>query len=318
MHFSESDIDRLTVADAADPMWELLTSVYRLQRPEGEQVFGRWRETSRPAVPGSVTRLLDAIPPYGYCPDFLTPSEFGGDLADGLAALARTPESALRGDIAAFAAERNRLPKWLRKIAHGDGHELQTLADTAYEYFRQCIGPHWPTITRAVDRERDRCREALQRGGPHLLLSTLHPDVRWRPPVLEVRFPVEQDLHLRGRGLRLLPSFFCHGMPTTYKDATRSPALVYSIDHQPSPAAIAEPGAALSALLGHTRARILVAVAATECNTSQLAERTNTAIATASSHASILRAGGLIESTRSGKSTVHTITPLGLAVIKAG
>jgi DNA-binding transcriptional ArsR family regulator len=136
-------------------------------------------------------------------------------------------------------------------------------------------------------------------------------------PVLEVRFPVEQDLYLDGRGLRLIPSFFCHGKPTTYKDPGLPPVLAYSIDHEAAPTASAEPGAALNALLGRTRARILVAVAAGECNTSQLAARTATAMASASAHASVLRASGLVESARNGKSTVHMITPLGLAVMKA-
>ena len=53
------------------------------------------------------------------------------------------------------------------------------------------------------------------------------------------------------------------------------------------------------------------------CNTSELAELTGISLATASQHASVLRASGLITSARSGKSQIHEITPLGLGIIRA-
>ncbi|HEY3478815.1 MAG TPA: winged helix-turn-helix domain-containing protein, partial [Streptomyces sp.] len=94
------------------------------------------------------------------------------------------------------------------------------------------------------------------------------------------------------------------------------PVLVYSISH-PRIDLDAEPGPSLAALLGRTRARVLVTVAGARCNTSELAERTGTSLATASQHASVLRASGLITSSRSGKSQIHEVTPLGLGLIRA-
>lgn len=104
-------------------------------------------------------------------------------------------------------------------------------------------------------------------------------------------------------------------MPTTYKDPGLPPVLVYSIGHTTLDSD-AEPGPSLAALLGRTRARVLMTVAITRCNTSELAELTDIALATASQHASVLRASGLITSTRAGKSQIHEITPLGLGVIE--
>jgi DNA-binding transcriptional ArsR family regulator len=315
VHFTEADLAKVTIAEDADPMWELLMSSYRIRRPEGEPFFGRWRRGSRFAVPASGRLLMAAVPPYGYCPDFLTPAGVR-TVDEGVAAMLETPERSLAADVAELSAQGTRVPPWLRRVADGETRELRRLGTALHDYYRQCIAPDWATVRRAVARDRRRLLSNLERGGPQLLLSTLHPDITWSPPVLCVRFPIEQELHLEGRGLRLLPTFFAHGMPTTYKDPSLPPVLVYSISHT-SLDSDAEPGPSLAALLGHTRARVLMTVAITRCNTSELAELTGISLATASQHASVLRASGLITSARSGKSQIHEITPLGLGVIRA-
>ncbi|MFJ1767332.1 ArsR/SmtB family transcription factor [Amycolatopsis sp. NPDC088138] len=315
IHFTDADLAKLTIAEDADPMWELLMSSYRIRRPEGEPFFGRWRRGSRSAVPESGRLLMTAVPPYGYCPDFLTPPG-AGTVGDGIAAVLETPQRILAADVAELAAQGTRVPPWLRRVGDGDTRELRRLGTALHDYYRQCLAPDWPAIRRTVARDRRRLQSSLDRGGPQLLLSTLHPDITWSPPVLRVRFPVEQTLHLGGRGLRLLPTFFAHGMPTAYKDPGLPPVLVYSIGHT-SLDSDAEPGPSLAALLGQTRARVLMTVAITRCNTSELAELTDISLATASQHASILRASGLITSARVGKSQIHEITPLGLGVIRA-
>jgi DNA-binding transcriptional ArsR family regulator len=315
VHFTEADLAKVTIAGDADPMWELLMSSYRIRRPEGEPLFGRWRRGSRSAVPESGRLLMSAVPPYGYCPDFLTPAG-AGTIGEGVSAVLETPEPRLAADIAELAAQGTRVPPWLRRLADGEPRELRRLGTALQDYYRQCVAPDWAAVRHAVARDRRRLRTNLDRGGPQLLLSTLHPDITWTPPVLRVRFPIEQELHLNGRGLRLIPAFFAHGMPTTYKDPGLPPALVYSISHARFDSD-AEPGPSLAALLGQTRARVLMTTAITRCNTSELAELTGISPATASQHASVLRASGLITSSRSGKSQIHEITPLGLAIIRA-
>lgn len=316
IHFTDADLAKITIAEDADPMWELLMSSYRIRRPEGEPFFGRWRKGSRSAVPESGRLLMSAVPPYGYCPDFLTPAGTA-TIGDGVSAVLETPVPALAADVAELAAQGTRVPPWLRRLGDGETRELRRLGTALHDYHRQCLAPDWLAVRRAVARDRRRLQSNFDRGGAQLLLATLHPDITWTPPVLRVRFPVDQELHLAGRGLRLIPAFFAHGMPTAYKNPDLPPALVYSISHLRLDSD-AEPGPSLAALLGQTRARVLMTVAITRCNTSELAELTGVSLATASQHASVLRAGGLITSARSGKSQIHEITPLGLGVIRAG
>ncbi|MFF1646658.1 hypothetical protein [Streptomyces sp. NPDC058240] len=94
------------------------------------------------------------------------------------------------------------------------------------------------------------------------MLKTFGPLMRWRPPVLEADYPVDQEVHLRGRGLLLIPSYFCHRTPVALADDSLPPTLVY-------PARIADPPSAtlttsararleaLARLLGHTPAAVL-------------------------------------------------------------
>ncbi|MET9556577.1 helix-turn-helix domain-containing protein [Streptomyces sp. NPDC006645] len=77
-------------------------------------------------------------------------------------------------------------------------------------------------------------------------------------------------------------------------------------------------GEALAALLGTTRARVLLHVAADPTATAtDLVHRLGVSAATVSQHASVLRRSGLITTRRTGGSVHHSVTPLGHAVLDA-
>jgi len=64
---------------------------------------------------------------------------------------------------------------------------------------------------------------------PDTTRSGLTPLFRWRWPVLEAPYPLDKDVHLAGRGLLLVPSYFCRRMPVTFADPGLPPVLVYPI-----------------------------------------------------------------------------------------
>ncbi|MFH8692576.1 helix-turn-helix transcriptional regulator [Streptomyces anulatus] len=74
----------------------------------------------------------------------------------------------------------------------------------------------------------------------------------------------------------------------------------------------------LAALLGATRARVLVRIAARDqATTSDLVGELEVSAATVSHHTAVLRESALITSRRDGGSVRHTITPLGLSLLGA-
>jgi DNA-binding transcriptional ArsR family regulator len=158
---------------------------------------------------------------------------------------------------------------------------------------------------------------ALLEGGVEGLLRSLAPEMRWRPPVLEVVHHIgDADVHLRGRGLLLIPSYFCWHHPVAVADAELPQVLVYPLRHpRPSEPRSSDATPTLRALLGGTRA-VMLAGCAAGATASELARATGMSPGSVSFHTRALRDAGLILSQRHEGSALHSLTPLGAALLR--
>jgi Helix-turn-helix domain len=312
--FTPDDLARTRLSPAPQPMWETVLSLHRLRKRDSGMIFEEWRLATAGKAPSSTHLLTDLVPLSGYYADFLTPMPDEGSLGAGISDLLSTPRTRLRTDVSVLAATR-RLPSWTADLGDGRPEALRRLGTAVDRYFDVCIAAHWPQVKAAVERERTRQAELLADRGVEALLRSLHPTARWRYPVLEIAYSVDRELHLRGRGLRLVPSFFCMGTPTTFRDDEFDPALVYPIDHELGWSQSATTQRPLAALLGPTRARVLEAIGGSPCTTSDLAHRTKTTLSTASRQTTVLRSAGLITSRRTGQSVLHSLTPQGQSLL---
>jgi DNA-binding transcriptional ArsR family regulator len=312
IHFTGEDLARTRITAGPQPMWELLLSTNRLRARDADAIFGGWRRSVAAHTPAATHLLTDLAPLVGYFPDFLTPP--APDLDDALETLRRTSRRRLRTDLSLLAGAR-KLPPWATSLADGSPETLHRLADAVEQYFAACLAPFWPRVRARIEQERTRMSAAVADNGWEKVLGRLHPTARWHFPVLELGYPVEHDLYLEGRGLKLVPSFFCRGLPTSFRDAEFEPTVVYPIEHVigwSEPPGSRKP---LAALLGRTRARVLEAVGEQPGTTSDVASRTGTSLPTASQQATTLRAAGLIDTRQNGQSVLHSITPLGRALL---
>ena len=315
IHFTDEDLGQIRLAQAPDPMWEALLSMHLLQTDTASLVFGSWRRAVRPQLAGATGELLRLAPPVGYSADFLTPAAGTGGLDAGIGALLSTPRRRLAHDLAELAGAGRRLPSWARHLANGDKGAVTHLGRLHRHYFATALAPWWSQVRTRFDAERAvHCRH-LADDGLGGLLNKLHPGLVWRRPVLEITgMGIDRDVHLDGRGLLVLPSYFCWRRPTLLKDPTLPCVVVYPMEHET--ALSAAPGLrSLNALLGRTRAEILETVADGSVTTTELAHDTGVAPATASHHVGILRQAGLLSTCRAGRAVVHTVTPLGLALL---
>ena len=310
--FTPDDLGRTRFSDTSQPMWETVLSLHRLRRRDGGPFFDGWWRSASTEVPDATRLLTDLVPASGYYADFLTPR--GPSLAAGVDTLMRTPKRRLRTDVATLAAERP-LPSWTAALADGRPDTLRGLGAAVDRYFAACLAPHWPRVRRSVDRERERQTALLATGGVAALLRELHPTARWEYPVLEMAYPVVRELRLGGRGLLLVPSYFCWGTATTFRDDALEPTLVYPIRRDAPRPGDGEPRRPLSAVLGSTRTRVLEAIRDNPCNTKDLAARIGTSVPTASRQVSVLRSAGLVSSRRAGQSVLHTLTAQGRALL---
>jgi len=328
--FTSEDILRTRVAPTADPVWELVLSLHLLQGRRHEPLLTEWRRsTARTLRKDSAAerfRLLLALnPPRGYFPDFLTPYASREGFQAGLEAVRGTPVDMLHRDLTRLAEE-NRLPTPAAALARGEPEVLRHLTDSMARYHSLAVTPYWPRIQAAVEADRARRARAMLDGGPEGLLASLRPGMRYAGGVLEVLdYPDSRELHLDGRGLLLVPSFFCAPTPVALLDPTLPPVLVYPVDRLGGLVPRTGPGAgrnpdgtreALGALLGRTRAAVLEA-ADDGCTTGEMARRLRISAAAASQHTTVLRNAGLLVSHRDRNTVLHTLTPLGRAVLDA-
>ncbi|MET7644750.1 helix-turn-helix domain-containing protein [Streptomyces sp. NPDC005426] len=328
IHVSGWDLSKVRMATGPDALWETILSFHRLRDRRASSVFGKWRSEARPRLNGEVRLLSAVIPPRGYFPDFLTPSQESSDpldFASGTEALRDTPPDRLRAELAVLGAQaaggrgparRAVGPVALDALGEGRAEPLGRLIGALRAYHRAAVEPYWPHVQASIEADRAVRGRALLDGGAEELLGSLPPVIRWRAPVLEADYPVDRDLHLDGRGLLLQPSFFCRGTPVVYRDPLLPPVLVYPVAQAAAPV-FAASGPWLGRLLGNTRSTVL-RVIGDGCTTSELARRAGVSLASASQHACVLREAGLVHTRRHGSSVLHTLTPLGGSLLRGG
>ncbi|MFF9780488.1 helix-turn-helix domain-containing protein [Streptomyces sp. NPDC013978] len=277
--------------------------------------FGHWRRRSthllsRDSRADAALRTLRTfIPATGYIPDFLTPPVTGEYLDAALEKVRATPRDRLAAELTLLAASRP-LPGWVRGPHERPTSTLLLIADALRDSFRVLLEPYWRQVRSAVgDDVAVRARTALG-GGTGALLAGLRPFARWNPPYLDVDYPVERELRLEGRGLTLVPSYFCWRRPTALADPGLDPVLVYPVAKRPFDNALTGE-AGLERLLGRTRTAVLVEVAGHRTRTTtEVAQALHLAPASASYQIGVLRGAGLIVSRRAGKRVEHAATSL--------
>ncbi|MGP3955946.1 ArsR/SmtB family transcription factor [Nonomuraea sp. 3N208] len=319
IHFTSEDLARTRIATTADPLWEIALSMYRLTGRRGRSAFAAWRSRTRQELAttggtATVRRVLAPLFPStsSYFPDFLTPPDGGLGLEAGVDAVLSTPRRLLRRELDKLAG-RTGTPSWAWGLVDGRRDAFHDLRDGLHSYFDTVIAPYWSDIQGMVDADRAVRGRAFLDGGVDCMLAGFRPIMRWEPPVLSMDHAVDRDVHLGGRGLVLIPSHFCWGAPVPLADPSLPQVVVYPIQRDHPPAA-PKPGSTVARLLGPTRAAILRA-AVEGATTGELARRQGIYASGVSQHTQVLREAGLIVSRRTGAQVIHTITPLGAALL---
>lgn len=291
VHFTMDDLAQLKVLPTVGPVAEAVFAVDLLRRGGGGAAFSRWRE--------AVSLRLRRMPPAMAVPRQVVPTAPEGN------------GGAWLFDLLA------------RETAQGEAAE-GTSDPVVRRMLDLGVSPYWGKARAYLQMDREcRCR-MMAGGGIETMFSNLHTWVGWRPPVLTIASGRGEEIHLEGRGLKVVPSLFIDRprIFTGRGGEQRTPVLVYPtlLDTTAANALWDSAGAdarALAALVGRTRARVLEALSET-CNTSELGRRLGISPAAASQHATVLRGAGLVTSRRRFNTMVHSLTPLGSALVTVG
>ncbi|MGW0784205.1 helix-turn-helix domain-containing protein [Streptomyces sp. NPDC002913] len=321
IHFTDTDLARTRVAPGPDPLWEICTSLHRLQTRHGRWAYADWYRTARDRLRSAHfthtlrTLLLPLVPRAAYFPDFLTPPEASEGLDSGLDAILATPPSRVLAEVGILGRTCG-APAWAPRLAErGMREELVRAMRT---YHDTVIAPYAEHVHARVEAERCARARAVLDHGTEGALRNLGPGLRWQRPVLHTAYPKDRDLRLNGRGLLLIPSYFSWGSPVALAEPALAPVLLYSLTHEPHPGTLPADlgsGASLAKLLGPTRAAVLHATA-DGATTGELARAAGVSASSASQHATTLRDSGLITTHRRSSSVLHTLTPLGATLLR--
>ncbi|MFF3699042.1 ArsR/SmtB family transcription factor [Streptomyces sp. NPDC002221] len=319
IEFSAQDLARVVIGRPGQlPVSEAVMSVQVLLRQDPAARFHAWRAAmeARGALPGAVLRGL--IPAHGWVPDFLMPCAHAWPEAGAYDAIRATPGARVRSELARLSAH-HRLPEWGDRLARADDTALARVADGLAAYYDLAVAAHAPALQAVLDADRAARAETLAFHGVDALLRALHPTITWEPPYLVLPSRTDSVFQLQGRGLLISGHFFCWPRPRVQLNDCDAPVLIHPVAwdplHQPAPGLTrngnrADP--ALSAVLGRTRARVLLTIAETpHGSTADLARRLGISMASASEHATVLRRAGLTVSRRRDRTVRHSATTLG-------
>jgi len=205
----------------------------------------------------------------------------------------------------------------------GYGRVRTSLVAGLRSYHKAAYGRDWIDDGRVLRAEITHRSHQLEEFGIDTVLGDLHPHLTWRSPILTLGVLTREqpvDTNLAGRGLIFAPSLTWSAIICSTVNSRDPLIVVYPITSRRTAhreGAVDSAAAALSKLLGGTRARVLSSIARSPgMTTTELARDCHISLASASEHASVLRDAGMSTRTHQGSRVQHHVTNLGIRVIE--
>lgn len=306
------DLSRIRFAFS--PIWETVTSVRALRTNGPNSLHGPWLNRIRPIVAGPDYSLLRAlIPAVGYIPDFITPAppRRSTSFESGLAAIAATPHELVVAELRKLRAETP--DPLLDDLIAAPGEALERITSALHSYWKRTLEPDWSRMRALLHDDLAFRLEELASGGVNRLFRNLHPSISFTGDRIEIDRPYScSGAPQPGQGLLLVPCVFAWPAALPVTATPHVPTITYP------PRGLGRlwesrqdtTGSPLADLVGKTRAAI-VGHLDLPMSTTHLAHQLGLAAPTLSIHLGILRAAGVVDSRRDGRTVLYYRTPLG-------
>jgi DNA-binding transcriptional ArsR family regulator len=316
-----SDLARMRFAYS--PLAEVAESLYLLASGHISSVHRTWYDSVQGRLSDVNLELLRVlVPGTAFMPGYL----FGGVTGPGttidsqLKKLAQLDSDAIREMIDEVSDGGPLSPTALSLLAKGSAAP-RLIAEELYRYWSIAVEPHWSSIRRVLDDDVAYRAAELTRAGVESMLCGLHPEVRVDGALMRINKLHTSEEDLSGSGLVLVPSVFSwpniifvpsgDGQSTlTY--AARGVGNVWGAEARSDDST----DAALGALIGRSRAAILLSLTLPH-STTELALMLGQSAPAVSQHLAVLKRSGLVTSWRKGKSVLYRCSDLAISVIEA-
>lgn len=250
-------------------------------------------------------------------PNFVAPPPRGLNQtwADDLAMIRATPLEAARHEFPATTTGTFARDPRVRAVLDSPD-AVSRVAEAMDQAWHELLAPDWPQLRAICERDVVHRVGVIGEHGWVTTIESLHPGIAWRAGGIEIGYFRGGTVRLAGDGLLLIPSAVVGHIaahmedpwPRTLVYPARGTAALW--DEQET---VPRPGA-LTALVGQSRARLLLALDA-PASTSHLARSLAMSPGAVGDHLAILRGAGLLVRARSGRSVLYRRTPLGEALV---
>jgi DNA-binding transcriptional ArsR family regulator len=189
--------------------------------------------------------------------------------------------------------------------------ELRHVPEPEATTLRHChdrlIAPHWQRITAVLEADIATRAATLADKGVEAVFHDLHPEVTWSDGELILHRKPEHRVDLTEHGLVLCPSVFCWPKAWIALDPVGQGVLRYPARGIGTLWEDRETPKDLAALIGRTRAHLLILLEAPK-STTDLATALGVTAGAVSQHIAVLRAARLITTRREGRHVLHMRT----------
>jgi DNA-binding HxlR family transcriptional regulator len=309
--------DRLNTRFAYSPLIETTISFIALRHQEKMLVSQpRWAEQARQALQDvELTYLTDLAASGRYIPDFLTPTPEGvrHTFEDELQKLVQTPEAVIRRTIQQLieldgdSAIRQQFLMYPREM-------VWCLTEDLRLYWQRTLVSHWAQLTSILEGDILYRARQLAVDGVGTVFEDLSSKIRFTPSTVYLNLAkqnVQQEYHLDGRGIQLVPSVFGLAHISWQVSPDYLPMFIYKGRgrgqwQQEKPRL----NQALETLIGGGRASVLLQLV-TPSTTTELAHKLYMTAGAVSQHLDKLHQAGLVEAHRSGRRVYYHLTQRG-------
>jgi DNA-binding transcriptional ArsR family regulator len=318
---SAADLGQMRFAHS--PLTELAESLWTVTSQQVRTVHRGWYHQIRERLRRLDMDLLRTLVPGHrmYLARFLLPEATApaATIEHQLELLADMPAEELYREIADIWRG-DTLPDAGRRLLRDGAAGPRRVADTLAEYWSAAIAPEWAGIRAVLDDDIAHRAATLTRSGLRGLVDSLHDKVVLDDDTLQIGGTSDSDKRLPGNGLLLVPSVFSWPYvvidfrseePSSLTSPARGIGNLWS-----TPGVSPAEEGALAALLGRSRATILLSLAVAH-STTGLAVKLGQSPPAVSQHLTVLRRSGLVVSWRSGRSVLYRRTTLGTSVVEA-
>ncbi len=182
--------------------------------------------------------------------------------------------------------------------------------------------PYWPSIRSVLEDDVAYRAGELTRGGMAAMVAGMHPSLAMRDDYIVTSKTCKnpKETYLDGTGMLMVPSVFTWPFIVWCTGPGSPPNLIYPArgvgklwSREATAAADQDP---LSALLGRSRAEVLLALDLPTCTT-DLAMRLSQSAPAVSQHLAVLKRNGLVTSWRAGRRVLYQRTDLAASIVQS-